>query len=234
MNPSRKSGNCCKLLLVGGKNNSLDALSKDLADSGFITESMADYSDAIDFSLLFTPEVILIDSSGNELSAMELCISMKSLGRLKNAVVIILSDRKDEAIEISALNAGADDFLLLPLKLNVLLERIKTRLKKPDHAITITPDHENALPLKIDRESYSVSVGNHFVQLARKEFELLYLMASNPDKMFEREELFRLIWNKENIGKNRTLDVHIARLRQKIGEGYISSQKGIGYRFKSN
>lgn len=205
-----------------------------LIDQGFQTRQVDKFSEAFTLLLSYKPEVIILDASGNEISALEICSVVKSMNSLKGSIVIILSNRKDELMEISSFNAGAEDFVIYPIRANAFLERIKVRLRIPGNTITVIQDFENAMPLKIDRESYSVSLGNHFIRLSRKEFELLYLLASNPEKLFRREEIFNIIWNKKTIGKNRTIDVHISRLRQKVGNRFITSQKGLGYRFKSS
>jgi two-component system alkaline phosphatase synthesis response regulator PhoP len=217
------------LILVGGVE--LEELNARLTEHGFNIKRVKKISEAFDILMSYKPELVVLNASSNELSALEFCNSIKSIHSLKECIVFILSDRKDELIEISSFNSGADDFVMLPLKINALIERIKVRMKSPNKTITIVQDYEDTAPLKIDRESYSVSLGNDFIQLSRKEFELLYLMASHPEKLFRREEIFQLIWNKKTLGKNRTIDVHISRLRQKLGNKYITSQKGVGYRF---
>jgi two-component system alkaline phosphatase synthesis response regulator PhoP len=226
LNGTPKKGN---LLLAAG--NGFDELYDKLTEDGFDIKRVKKISEAFDILLSYRPRLVILDSSNNELSALEFCNSIKSINDLKECIVFILSDRKDELIEISSFTSGADDFVRLPLKINALIERIKARMKSPTRTITIVQNYEDSTPLKIDRESYSVSLGNDFIQLSKKEFELLYLMASHPEKLFRREEIFRLIWNKKTIGKNRTIDVHISRLRQKLGNRYITSQKGVGYRF---
>ena len=223
-----------KLLLVAPVSKIFSDFGKLISESGIKVKQVTKFSEALKILLNYKPEVILLDSCKNELAALEFCNTVKSINSLRGSVVIILSDRKDELMEISAFNTGADDFILFPLKINALIERIKVRLKSPNKTITVVPDDEDASTLKIDRESYSVSLGNQFIQLSKKEFELLYLMASNPEKLFGREEIFRIVWNKKTLGKNRTLDVHVSRLRQKLGNKYISSQKGVGYRFRAN
>ncbi len=218
-----------KLLLIA--DNGLNDLNTMLVEHRFKTKQVKKVSDAFDILIEFKPEVIILDSSNNELSALEFCNSIKSINSLKECVIFILSNRKDELMEITSFNSGADDFILLPFKINALIERIKVRMKRPNKTITIVQDYENATSLKIDRESYTASLGNDFLELSKKEFELLYLMASHPEKLFTREEIFRTVWNKKTLGKNRTIDVHISRLRQKLGNRFITSQKGVGYRF---
>jgi len=220
-----------KLLLVTSDPKAFREFTDNISEQSFEIKQASKFSEAFDSLPNYKPELIILDARGNELSAIEFTNSAKSISRTRGILVIIVSDRKDEWMEISSFHSGADDFVLYPFNPNALIERLKFRLKSPNKTITVVQDYENSTPLKIDRESYTVSLGNRFIQLSRKEFELLYLMASNPEKLFGREEIFNLIWNKKDLGKNRTIDVHISRLRQKLGDRFISSQKGVGYRF---
>jgi two-component system alkaline phosphatase synthesis response regulator PhoP len=223
-----------ELHFISTRDSKIGQVVEMLTSNGFHVKTIENFSDAIDILHNSLPDVILIDTYNARLSALELCISIKSLDGLKNSVVIILSDKDDDGIELSFFNSGADDFMKNPFRTDVLLKRIKVKLKKPEKPVTIIQEQSGDLPLKIDRESYSVSLGETLIQLSRKEFELLHVMATSPNKMFDREELFRLVWKKSFVKKNdRTLDVHICRLRQKIGSKFIAVQKGIGYRFLS-
>lgn len=222
-----------KLLLVAANDELFAGLNKLLTESHFMVKRVNRFSEAINVLMSDHPQVIILDASGNELAALELCHTIKSTSSQKESVVIMLSKRKDELMEITAFNSGADDFVIYPVRSTALVERIKVRMKRPNQTITVIHDYNDDQALKIDRESYTVSLGNHFIQLSRKEFELLYLMASNPEKLFRRDELLQLVWNRNTLGRNRTIDVHISRLRQKIDTRFITCQKGFGYRFKA-
>ncbi len=220
-----------QLIFIGAQSEASSNLIKLLTEEGFQIMEIQSFSNALNMLAGIVPQVIILNSSGNELSAFEFCSSLRSISNFKKSVVIMLSDKKDELMEMTAFNSGVDDFLTYPIRYNVLLRRIKVRLKQPDQTISIQLN-DGSSALKIDLESYSVSLGNNFLDLSKKEFELLYLLASNPEKLFRREEIFMLVWNKNLVEKNRTLDVHIARLRKKLDKKFISSQKGIGYRLK--
>ena len=142
-----------------------------LADSRFQVLQETKITGALKTLNHFIPELVVIDSSGNELIALEFCTSVKSSTRLKNILLVFLGNRMDESIEEHAFSSGADDFVQLPLNPKAFLERIKTRLKRPGKTITINNGAEESSMLKIDRESYSVSVGNQFVQLSKIEFD---------------------------------------------------------------
>lgn len=223
-----------KLHLISNRASIFEKLFSPFIEKGFQTTSTEKFADAIDILLDSLPQIIIIDSHGSDLSAHELCISLKSLSSLRNSLVIIVSDMADDSLENAFFDAGADDFIHNPFRPNILFKRINARLKEPGNLITIVQNDDESLSLRINRDSYSVTLGNDSISLSRKEFELLFLMASHPDKMFKREELFRLVWNKDFNGTDsRTLDVHISRLRQKIGSQFISAQKGVGYRLLS-
>jgi len=149
-----------RLLIVAENSPQITELTELLSANGFSIKRLPRFSDAIDTLFEFLPDIVILNSSGNELSALEFCISIKSLSKTKNSIVIMLSDRNDELFEISAFNSGADDCIAVPFKVKSLAERIKVRMKKPSKAITITHDGNDHTPLKIDRESYSVSMGN--------------------------------------------------------------------------
>jgi two-component system alkaline phosphatase synthesis response regulator PhoP len=176
-------------------------------------------------------DIFLIDSSRNEVASFELCHVIKSNVHWMKNPVIIFSDNTDESVEVAAFRAGADDYLRKPVKPIALVERIKARVNEPKDVITVQQETDGG-QIYIDRRSYTVYAGNKALNLSRKEFELLYLLASQPGKIFRREEVFAKIWNKKFEESNRTVDVHILRLRKKLGQHSIYTQKGVGYRFK--
>ena len=176
------------------------------------------------------PVVVLIDADRQENAALELCFNLVDQGEQGNNNIIILSSSKDPQLEIDAFRAGAVDFVSKPINADALLSRIIVRSGNKKHA-NPTLSAEPASTLKIDKESYTVYLNQQLVLLSKKEFELLDLLASQPGKVFTREEIFDRVWNKNTEQKDRTIDVHILRLRKKIGENRIATQKGIGYRF---
>jgi two-component system alkaline phosphatase synthesis response regulator PhoP len=219
------------VLLVAEKNQEHLSLFRFLSSHDFAVNFITGFSEAETFLQNEHPEVILLDTQQKEIACFELCHSIKYNPVLKKSTVFILSNRKDEQSELAAFDAGADDFLSSPISHDVLLRRIAARSGKPKETINIHSNRINAPRISIDRESYTVHVDNKLVHISRKEFELLHLMASSPGKIFRREEIYEKIWKKETKAGDRTIDVHILRLRKKIGDDFIQTQKGVGYRF---
>jgi len=181
------------------------------------------------------PQVILIDTENNrELAALEFCYFIKSNPNFIHSRIFILSPHTEEFAEVAAFDAGADDFIQKPLKVKSLARRIMARLDKGGKDIFIQGETAGASSVKIDPESYSVYLGTNAIHVSRKEFELLYLMASRPGKIFNRNELYEHVWKKKYSFRDRTIDVHILRLRRKLGKEFIQTQKGVGYRFSSS
>jgi len=180
----------------------------------------------------FAPQIVLIDSESNrEPAALEFCYFVKSNPKYNPCRILILSDHTEEFAEVAAFDAGADDFIQKPVRLKSLARRMTARMEKMNKNILIQGEPSGVSSVKIDPESYSVYLGSHAVHVSRKEFELLYLMASRPGKIFNRHELYEQIWKKKYSSRDRTVDVHILRLRKKLGKDFIQTQKGVGYRF---
>lgn len=176
-----------------------------------------------------SPEITIIDADRQEISALDLCFSLQDIRQGEKPTAIILSSSKEHQLEIDAFRAGAVDFVNKPIHPDALLSRILVRSSRKEK----TKEVEKQSPLgnlRIDMDNYSVYLNQELILLSRKEFELLHLLASHPGKVFTREEIFERVWNKNTDHKDRTIDVHILRLRKKIGEARIATQKGIGYR----
>jgi two-component system alkaline phosphatase synthesis response regulator PhoP len=177
------------------------------------------------------PEAIFLDVDDAELTGLEFCWILKSSSEWKKIKVFIISSKTDDATEIKAFENGADEFLLKPLREQVAIKRVIRQLRINGDYPTLNFSVNGHASLRIDKESYTVFFNNEPVLLSKKEFELLFLLASQPGKVFTREEIFNKIWKKSFGKKDRTIDVHILRLRKKLGEDFFSTQKGIGYRF---
>jgi two-component system alkaline phosphatase synthesis response regulator PhoP len=178
-----------------------------------------------------SPDAILIDIDGMEALSLEYCWIATHSNDNKKTNILLFSSNADEAIEVSAFEAGANDFILKPFKPAAVVERISTRLEKVSskHVIRSVVDGEH--PLEIDKEKFSVRFKEEEVLFSRKEFELLFLLAGNPGKVYRREELYKALWSGEYDPKDRTIDVHILRIRKKISDNSIITIKGVGYRF---
>ncbi len=209
----------------------LEALIDEFVSKGNHTREFTNVSEALKSLKEEIPEGILIDADGSEMPCLEFCHKIKSLPDYKKIILIVVSSSNSEAIEEAMFDAGADEFVTRPIRHLALYKRIAARLSGSSASQKMLYNRNGKAALQIDRESFTVYLNQKLIPLSRKEFELLHLMASHPGKVFTREEIFTKVWNRLHVSKERTIDVHILRLRKKIGEEFITTQKGIGYRF---
>ena len=167
-----------------------------------------------------------------EMSGIEACSEIRKINQLSNTIIIFLSARSEDYTQISAYDAGADDYISKPVKPKILLKKISNIAKKIKLEKT-NPKILDLGSLKINREEYIVIKNKNEILLPRKEFELLFLLGSKPEKVFTREEIMNKVWGTLVIVGDRTIDVHIRKLREKIGEKYIKTIKGVGYKFEN-
>ena len=220
-----------KVLIVDDDPEIIEILNYNLINSGFITKSASNGLEAIKKANKFIPDIILLDVMMPEMDGIEACIKIREIKTLTNTRIIFLSARGEDFTQIAAFDAGADDYISKPVKPKILLKKISSiakRLDRNKNPIGILDLGE----IIIDRESYLVTINNVEKNLPRKEFELLYLLATKPGKLFTREEIMLKVWGTEIFVGDRTIDVHIRKLRKKIGEKYIKTTKGVGYKFK--
>ena len=220
-----------KILIVDDDPEIIEILNYNLINSGFITKSASNGLEAIKKAKKFIPDIILLDVMMPEMDGIEACIKIREIKTLTNTRIIFLSARGEDFTQIAAFDAGADDYISKPVKPKILLKKISSiarRLDRNKNPIGILDLGE----IIIDRESYIVTINNVEKNLPRKEFELLYLLATKPGKLFTREEIMLKVWGTEIFVGDRTIDVHIRKLRKKIGEKYIKTTKGVGYKFK--
>ena len=220
-----------KVLIVDDDPEIIEILNYNLINSGFITKSASNGLEAIKKAKKFIPDIILLDVMMPEMDGIEACIKIREIKTLTNTRIIFLSARGEDFTQIAAFDAGADDYISKPVKPKILLKKISSIAKRLDR-------NKNPIGLLdlgeiiIDRESYLVTINKVEKNLPRKEFELLYLLATKPGKLFTREEIMLKVWGTEIFVGDRTIDVHIRKLRKKIGEKYIKTTKGVGYKFK--
>ena len=178
------------------------------------------------------PHLVILDIMMPGMDGIEVCEKIRAIDAFKSTVIVFLTARSESFTQMSAYDTGGDDFVNKPIKLNVFKSRIKANLRRhPDFSQVSTPQHILQLGnLEINLEKFRVLKEGAEIQLAKKEFELLALLASKPGKVFKREEIMSRIWGNEVIVGDRTIDVHIRKLREKIGEDNISTMKGVGYK----
>jgi len=228
---SIKTGLSNQLLLVTERKSEFKKLIDELACENITVQHVSKTAEAFFIFNIEMPEVIAVDSSNNEMACLEFCHAIKSNSATEKNIVIFISNCNDEGIQVRAFKAGADDFVIKPLFPMAFAERVKTRIQKPKDVISIQNKSNGSSRIRIDRESYTVYVGNDPLNLSRKEFELLYLMASQPGRIFSKDELSEKVWKRKMDDHERTIDVHILRIRKKLGQYVIYTQKGVGYKF---
>ena len=220
-----------KVLIVDDDPEIIEILNYNLINSGFITKSASNGLEAIKKAKKFIPDIILLDVMMPEMDGIEACIKIREIKTLTNTRIIFLSARGEDFTQIAAFDAGADDYISKPVKPKILLKKISSIARRLDR----NKNRSGILDLGeiiINRESYLVTINKDEKNLPRKEFELLYLLATKPGKLFTREEIMLKVWGTEIFVGDRTIDVHIRKLRKKIGEKYIKTTKGVGYKFK--
>ncbi|MBL6648183.1 MAG: response regulator transcription factor [Flavobacteriaceae bacterium] len=219
-----------KILVVDDDPDIVEILSYNLSLGGYDVKSACNGKEAIKKAKIFLPEIILLDVMMPEMDGIEACSLIKEIPSLVNTRIIFLSARSEDYTQLSAFDSGADDYISKPVKPKILLKKIESifkRINKKNEEINVIDLGE----IKIDRNTYLVYIKNQEIALPRKEFELFYLLASKPGKVFTRDEIMGKVWGSEVVVGDRTIDVHIRKLREKIGDLYFKTVKGIGYKF---
>ena len=220
-----------KILIVDDEPDIIEILKYNLNNEGYNVKSANNGKKAVEKAKKFIPDIILLDVMMPEMDGIEACVELKKISTLSNTRIIFLSARGEDFTQIAAFDAGADDYLTKPVKPKILIKKISSISKRINNNLSNFLDLGE---IKIDKESYLISLNKEDVSLPRKEFELLYLMASKAGKVFSRDEIMAKVWGTQVIVGDRTIDVHIRKLREKIGDKYIKTIKGVGYKFKLN
>jgi two-component system alkaline phosphatase synthesis response regulator PhoP len=180
----------------------------------------------------FQPQLVLIDIMMPVMDGVEACRQLRDIPAIRNCTIVFLTSRLEEFSEVAAFEAGADDFINKPIKPRALMSRLQALFRRSKSPFEET-EPVKAGRLLIDRSSYSVHLDGKVLNLPKKEFELLLFLAQNPNKVFTRDELLNNIWGSDVYVLSRTVDVHVRKVREKIGEGFISTTKGVGYKFET-
>ena len=222
--------NLPKVLVVDDDPDIVEILRYNLSLAGYDVKSASNGRDAIKKAKLFIPQIILLDVMMPEMDGIEACSKIKTISSLDNTRIIFLSARSEDFTQIAAFDAGADDYISKPVKPKILLKKIDSIFKrinsKENKILKLELDN-----LIIDRNEYKIIKDKKDLTLPRKEFELLFLLASKPGKVFTRDEIMNNVWGSKMIVGDRTIDVHIRKLREKIGDSYFKTIKGVGYKF---
>ena len=221
-----------KILVVDDDPDIIEILTYNLSNEGYNVKSAVNGIEALKKAKKFIPDIILLDVMMPEMDGIEACSKLREIESLSKSMIIFLSARGEDFTQIAAFDAGADDYINKPVKPKILLKKISSISRR---ILSENNNTSNIIvgSLVIDRESYSVTHNKDEITLPRKEFELIYLLASKPGKVLTRDEIMFKVWGTQVVVGDRTIDVHVRKLREKIGEKYIRTIKGVGYKFKA-
>lgn len=222
-----------KILLVDDEPDILEIVSYNLKNEGFQVFTASNGEEAIKKAKKKKPDLIILDVMMPVMDGMEACEKMRKMPELDGTIITFLTARSEDYSMIAGFDVGADDYITKPIKPRVLVSKVKSLLRRKSQVdSSTTSDGTSKIgDLVIDRDQYKIFVKKEEITLPRKEFELLSLLTSNPGKVFKREEILDTIWGIDVVVGGRTIDVHIRKLREKLGDDSISTIKGVGYKY---
>jgi two-component system, OmpR family, alkaline phosphatase synthesis response regulator PhoP len=221
-----------KILLVDDEPDILEFLSYNLKKEGYVVFTAGNGKEALVVAKAENPHLIILDVMMPDMDGIETCREIREIPGLKTVMIAFLTARNEDYSQIAGFDVGADDYINKPIKPRVLVSRIKALLRRSGTTETALIDKVDMGGIKIDRERYLVIQDGTEINLPKKEFELLDLLASKPGKVFTREVILDKVWGGDVVVGDRTIDVHIRKLREKLGEDFIRTVKGIGYTFE--
>lgn len=219
------------ILIIDDEIDILEILKYNLLKEGFEVEVASNGLEGIEIAKSFKPDLIILDVMMPHMDGIEVCEALRKIPGFESTLVCFLTARGEDYSQIAGLDAGADDYISKPVKPRVLISRINAILRRKSSSIVMESVVEE--DLVINREKYLVYKNGEPLHLPKKEFELLALLASRPDIVFERDQILEKVWGSDIVVGDRTIDVHVRKLREKIGDNYIKTVKGIGYKFES-
>lgn len=223
-----------KILLVDDEPDILEFMEYNLKKENYDVIKCSNGKDAIAMAKKEHPDLVILDIMMPEMDGIETCRTMRQLPEFKKTMIAFLTARNEDYSQIAGFDVGADDYITKPIKPRVLISRINALLRRYENGYAPVEEKSNVLKiadLLIDRDQYLVIRGEEKLELPRKEFELLALLATKPGKVFTRETILEKVWGSDVVVGDRTIDVHIRKLREKLGEELIKTVKGIGYKF---
>ncbi|EFK59160.1 response regulator transcription factor [Sphingobacterium spiritivorum] len=222
-----------KILVVDDEQDIVELIAYNLKREGYQVFTASNGKEAIAQAKEVNPDLIILDVMMPQMDGIEACRLMRAMPEFKHTFMVFLTARSEEYSEIAGFHVGADDYIAKPIKPRALMSRINAILRRNTAEDEIHEGNRlEVSDLVIDRDSFLAYRGADKITLAKKEFELLYLLASKPNKVFTREQILKSIWEDSVVVTNRTIDVHIRKLREKIGENYVATVKGVGYKFE--
>lgn len=220
-----------KILLVDDEPDVIEIIKFNLDQEGYQVKTATNGSEAVKKAKKTFPHLIIMDVMMPEMDGIEACEILRKDPKFNNTIIMFLTARGEDYSYVAAFDAGADDYVTKPIKPKILVSKIKAllrRLKKEEEIEKLRFGK-----LIIDKEQYEVTQNGNTLSLPRKEFELLFILASKPDKVVKREKIMEIVWGSEVVVGDRTIDVHIRKLREKIGDKYFKTVKGVGYKFRN-
>ncbi len=218
-----------KILIVDDEQDILDLLEYNLKKEDFKVFTASNGIEALEVASKEKPDLILLDVMMPEMDGMETCAKLREHSELKNTIVAMLTARGEDYSQIAGFDSGADDYITKPIKPRVLISRIKALLRRGVSEVV----KDIGLGVSINKDKYVAIKDGQELSLPKKEFELLALLLSEPDKVFTRENILLSVWGNDVVVGDRTIDVHIRKLREKLGNEHFKTVKGVGYKFES-
>lgn len=218
-----------KIVIIDDEDDIREILSYNLIKEGFQVHAASNGIEGISICKNIKPDLVILDVMMPGMDGVEVCEALRKIPGLENILICFLTARNEDYSQIAGLDAGADDYISKPIKPRVLISRINALLRRKELTSMKSIDTKE---LVINREKYTVFKEGKAIHLPKKEFELLALLASRPEIVFERDVILEKVWGTDIVVGDRTIDVHIRKLREKIGDEHIQTVKGIGYKFK--
>ena len=221
-----------KILLVDDEPDILEIVGYNLSLEGYQIVTAVNGREAVAKAKKELPQLIIMDVMMPEMDGMEACENIRKIPELSHVIITFLTARNEDYSQVAGFDAGADDYIAKPIKPKLLVSKVKALLRRLKETESHDSETLNVGGIEINREEYKIVKDGIEIVLPRKEFELFYLLASRPGKVFKREEILDKVWGNEVIVGGRTIDVHIRKLREKIGDDFFKTIKGVGYKFE--
>lgn len=223
-----------KVLVVDDEESIRELLKYNLEKSGFKVKVARDGAQGVDIAQKFIPDLVLLDIMMPVMDGVETCRQLREMKELQKTFIVFLTARSEEYSEVAGFDVGADDYITKPIKPRALISRINALFRRESKVGDKPDDIIKMGDITIDRTSYTIKRDDKEITLPKKEFELLYFLAQHPNKVFSRDELLQKIWGSDVYVIDRTVDVHIRKVREKIGDDFIVTVKGVGYKLSLN
>jgi two-component system alkaline phosphatase synthesis response regulator PhoP len=221
-----------RILLVDDEDDVLEFLSYNIRKEGYEVHTARNGIEGLQKAIEIIPHLIILDVMMPEMDGIETCREIKLIPQLENTIIVFLTARGEDYSQIAGFDAGADDYVTKPVKPRLLVSRVKALLRRHRSETEPQSNKVDIGGMVIDRERYLVFLNGQEISLPKKEFELLQLLASKPNKVFSRDEIFSKVWGDNVIVGDRTIDVHIRKIREKLAINNIKTIKGVGYKFE--